>query len=598
MDTEGPCADPDLPDLLPTWEAVDAAMDQLFDADFRGAVPDSHGRGLRIGWFFLTWTGFRTNPRERAFGYHAVRDHYLARWGRQLDELGDEQCWHYHHPAASGVGNEWGTVWSASDEYARILSRQLVERDWFPSCFRAGGTILTPESSRWVDAWFPADYSNRAPLTLPGLVDWSDGVAEWTLYHPSPERFTRPGHGRRRMARCLDLATSLHTVSEDDVDAAFARAGDGKPAILACFDHDYRDIAPRVREFCELVASVARRRGGEWRYAAPTEAIREFLGVTPRSLVLEGVHAGNEVRLWSSEPLFQPFPWLAVRLADGDVVHVETDVERLDPTRWSWQLPAGFAWEEVVAGGSSDIGESAVARITRGSGLEFAPAARAHPTRPRSIWEYTHPYTQTVAGRAAGREPEMDAARQAAEILRDRLEPGASVLDVGSGGGHLARSLDGFEYHGIDAYARAVEIGRLVSGVPAQRLRALALHELPLHERYDAVVSLSTLLYFPDFREPLAVMAAAAERLLVVRSSFGERSEIRYLPDPLLDPGWTHLRAYFSIFSRDAVEAFLDGEGFDVEWQADRRQAERFGGEPEVVGGIPMPYEFLIGVRR
>ena len=25
---------------------------------------------------------------------------------------------------------------------------------------------MTAESSRWVDAWFPVDYSNRAPLTI------------------------------------------------------------------------------------------------------------------------------------------------------------------------------------------------------------------------------------------------------------------------------------------------------------------------------------------------------------------------------------------------------------------------------------------------
>ena len=43
------------------------------------------------------------------------------------------------------------------------------------------------------------------------------------------------------------------------------------------------------------------------------------------------------------------------------------------------------------------------------------------------------------------------------------------------------------------------------------------LEELPVDERYDAVVSLSTLLYFPDFHQPLEAMARAARRLLVVR---------------------------------------------------------------------------------
>src|SRR3954447_3791607 len=218
MDTEGPCFDPDNAELLPTWDAVDAAMDKLFDPLFRSRLRDPGGGELRIGWFFLTWTGFSSNPRRRAFGYHAVRDHYLDRWGERLAAFGDEQCWHYHQPAGSGVGNEWGLDWNASSEYASILSRQLLERDWFPSCFRAGGTVMDAASSRWVDRWFPLDFSNRAPLAVEGIADWSSGVADWTLYHPDPEDFRVPGSGRRRMARCLDLVTGVHTLTREDVE--------------------------------------------------------------------------------------------------------------------------------------------------------------------------------------------------------------------------------------------------------------------------------------------------------------------------------------------------------------------------------------------
>src|SRR2546428_11174055 len=125
----------------------------------------------------------------------------------------------------------------------------------------------------------------------------------------------------------------------------------------------------------------------------------------------------------------------------------------------------------------------------------------------------------------------MDSARRAAELLRGELEPGASVLDVGCGAGHLWRSVAplGVEYHGIDPYERGIEIGRRSlerEGLPRARLRALALERLPQGEEYDAVVCLSTLLYLPAYQEPLEIMARAARRLLVVRSCFGERSEV------------------------------------------------------------------------
>lgn len=606
MDTEGPCVDPGNPELLGTWELVDAAMDRLFEPSFRARHPDSRGGKLRVGWFFLTWTGFTTNPRQRPFGYHAVRDHYLERWADRISACGDEQCWHYHHPPASGVGNEWGLEWSGGDEHDRIVSRQLLERDWLPVCYRAGGTILDPPSSRWVDRWFPFDYSNRAPLAVPGLVDWSAGVSDWTLYHPDPEDFRRPGAGRRRMARCLDLVTNVYSIGERDVEQAFAAAESGRPTILSCFDHDYRDIAERVDGFRELVSSVAEGHPAvDWRYAAPVEAARGALGA-PRTqrLELEAGAAGGAVHVWSSEPLFQSIPWLAVRTRAGDVVHVEDGLLRLDETRWRWE-PA-VEWEEAVFGGCTDLGEAAVSRLKPGDGPGSGFLSRptqGHPIRPRSIWEHSKRYTRSVVQRTAGLEPELDAAVQAKELLEARLRRGDTLLDVGCGGGHLWRSVEplGLEYHGIDSYRRAIEIGRVTlaeARLPPDRLRTLDVEDLPPDERYDAVVSLSTLMYSPDFRLPLEAMLGAARRLLVVRSSFGDETEIRYLADELLDPGFEEMRAYFSIFSRAEVEALLAGAGFSIEWLEDRRQRERFGGEPETVGGIPLPYEFLVAERR
>ena len=605
MDTEGPCADPGSNELLGTWELVDEAIDKLFADDFRNAQPDPSGGRLRFGWFFLTWTGFTANPRKRAFGYHAVRDHYLERWGARLAELGDEQCWHYHHPPASGIANEWGLDWTSGDEHDRILSRQLLERSWWPACFRAGGSILDPVSSRWVDRWFPFDYSNRAPLTLPGLVDWSSGVAEWKLYHPDPEDFRRPGAGSRRIARCLDLATNVHSLDEADVEQAFARAKTGEAAILSVFDHDYRDIADRLDAFRALVHEVAARYPEvSWRYAAPVEAARAVLDAPrPRRLELEAAVSGSAVHVWSTEPVYQSLPWLAVRTANGEAGHVEDGLLRLDETRWRWE--PRFEWEEAVFAASTDLGETATVRITPSTGpgeVFLGRTTESHPLRPRSIWEHTKGYTRSVADRSAGRELEMDSVAQARELLAARLEPGASVLDVGCGAGHLWRSVRdlGIEYHGIDPYRRAIEIGRSTlvhDGLPADRLRVLSVEDLPVDERYDAVVSLSTLLYAPDWRLPLDAMACAARRLLVIRSSFGERTEVRYLPDVLLEPGFEQMHAYFSVFGRAEVSDFLQADGFQVEWVEDRRQRDRFGGEPELVGGIPLPYEFLVAER-
>ena len=407
------------------------------------------------------------------------------------------------------------------------------------------------------------------------------------------------------MARCLDLVTNAHVLSSEDIEAAFARAEDGRDAILAVFDHDYRDIAARLDEFRKQVHVAAKAHPAvSWRYAAPLEAVRRVLAVPPpRRLELEAAITRGRVHVWSTEPAFQSIPWLAVRTADGDVVHVEEGLLRIDETRWVWEPT--LDWTEAAFAVSTDAGESATVKATPATGpgaVFLARTTQEHPRHPRSIWEHSKAYARSAVERSSGREAELDSSAQTRDLLAARLRPGASVLDVGCGAGHLWRSLQelGIEYHGIDSYRRAIEIGRLTlanTGLPPSRLRTLAVEELPTKERYDAVVSLSTLLYAPDFRAPLQAMARAARDLLVVRSSFGEHSDVRFLPDVLLEPGFDHLEAYFSIFSRADIEAFLRAEGFSVEWIEDRRQRDRFGGEPEVVGGVALPYEFFVAER-
>ncbi|HAF75889.1 MAG TPA: hypothetical protein DCG42_01080, partial [Maribacter sp.] len=287
MDTEGPCNDPGNNELLKDWNTVDIAMDKLFNRDFRSHMVDSFGGHFKIGWFFLNWTGFITNPRGRSFGYHKVRDHYINRWGDLIKNYGDEHCWHYHHPPASGVGNEWSSEWSSSEEYKNIISRQIIERKWFPTCFRAGGTIMGSELSNWVDKWFPFDYSNRAPLKF-NEMDWSDGLSEWRPYRPNPTRFKYEGNGKRYIARCMDLKTGLYETSQKDIIQAFEEASMNGTSIVSVFDHDYRDIKNRIITLMENISSISKQYPNvDWEYSAPSNAIIKSLNMKGENIYIE-----------------------------------------------------------------------------------------------------------------------------------------------------------------------------------------------------------------------------------------------------------------------------------------------------------------------
>ena len=365
MDTEGPCDDPGNSELLKNWSHVDLAMDKLFEVKTRTQYHDSFGNNFKIGWFFLTWAGFNTNPRNRDFGHHKVRDHYRERWGKLMDDYGDEECWHYHHPPHSGIGNEWSADWSSSKEYTNIISRQIIEREWFPVCFRAGGTIMGAELSQWVDRWFPFDYSNRAPLKFTEM-DWSDGVISWQPYQPDPIFFKQQGAGKRHMTRCMDLHTGMYVLSEEDIFKAFNEASLSGGSILSVFDHDYRDIESRVTAFLSKIQLVAKTFPNvAWEYSTPSDAIVNCIGKkTKNPLKIHTEFIGKKLNIKVNSKTHQEYPWVVVQDGNGVMRQIVSNIQKTSEHTWEIALDSIKSINIIGVAASNDVGESSISRIT------------------------------------------------------------------------------------------------------------------------------------------------------------------------------------------------------------------------------------------
>jgi len=362
MDTEGPCDDPNNVELLHNWNLVDKAMDKLFTVDFRTKYPDSYGGHFKIGWFFLSWTGFKINPRWRDFGHHKVRDHYLERYGDFLKKYGDEECWHYHHPPTSGVGNEWGMEWNSSTEYNEIISRQIIERGWFPTCFRAGGTIMNSDLSQWLERWFPFDYSNRAPLNFKEM-DWSNGVVDWYPYHPDPKYFKSEGNGRRYMSRCMDLETNLYTSDKKDIEQAFLEASLKGKSILSVFDHDYRDIEERILSFLSKLNLVSKKYDEiSWQYSTPSDAIIDVTNDDSNNnlLKLKLTVSENKLNIEVEGDVYQEYPWVVFRGKNGSITQPKNEISNVSNNVWELIIEDNSGVELIAVAVSNDLGETAV----------------------------------------------------------------------------------------------------------------------------------------------------------------------------------------------------------------------------------------------
>lgn len=323
IDTEGPAVDP-AANIYPTWDHVGGAMARLNAPTFRRAVPDSFRNEAIVSWFILDWTGFKTNPVQRDMGYHKVLDRFR---GFLKDVPQDAFCWHYHHPPVDGTGNHWNPDWLTRPdwheefEYQTILHRKILERNWFPNTFRAGATIESNEISNWLERWIPFDYSSRSPLKVDDVTDWSLAPTDWDYYHPSPTNYQQAGNLKRCLARSLDAGSRLYTITQEEVDRAFARAQTTGGAILSSFTHDYRDIAEPFLRFLDKVRDASKRHPGvDWKYATAPQAIQERRGWTeipPLKLDVTPDHDRWSIR--SNQPLMGPIPWVCVEKGDGTV---------------------------------------------------------------------------------------------------------------------------------------------------------------------------------------------------------------------------------------------------------------------------------------
>ena len=147
------------------------------------------------------------------------------------------------------------------------------------------------------------------------------------------------------------------------------------------------------------------------------------------------------------------------------------------------------------------------------------------------------------------------------DLLVEWCEPGpdVKVLDVATGGGHVARRL-------------REEGCTVVTVDPAPGMKADVIapaDHLPFEDgSFDVVTCRIAAHHFPDIRAAVQEMARVSNRLLVIEDNVfrGERvEEAERLRDP------THVRCY----SEDEWKEFVTGVGFEVEQveHFDRRQS-------------------------
>ena len=156
------------------------------------------------------------------------------------------------------------TSYANSPELYQILCRKIIERNYFPSVFRAGFQAERPDSNLFLEQWIPFDITNMSTKNNKDLDmsldfklgrsgDWRRAPKDWSIYHPSHDDYQKPGNCRRWIGRALNVMNRIASVNQKEIDKAFAQANRTGYALVGFASHDFRDLEFEVKYLNNLI---------------------------------------------------------------------------------------------------------------------------------------------------------------------------------------------------------------------------------------------------------------------------------------------------------------------------------------------------------
>lgn len=338
--------DPLLQNHNDSWDKIDKMLSYILSDNFRFKYQDSFNNGWIYNWFCLDHVGYDYNPRRRDMGYHNIYDRYLE----FLDKYGkykDDVQWHFHPMSHYREAHRAGKSYEHSETLYQILSRRIIDRNFFPSVFRAGCVTERPDANWFLEQWIPFDCSNASVENSNKEYhkdqrngqagDWRRAPNDWRIYHPNFYDYQKEGSCHRSIGRFLNIVSRYGNISSYEIEKAFKRANEGKPTLLGIFNHDFRNMEYEIEYFYKLLFPVSQKyKNVVFKYSTAKEAFNEVLGTALSPFELDVNLINNELYVKTiMGEVFGPQPYLAIKTKSGHYIHDNFDFG-MDGKSWSY----------------------------------------------------------------------------------------------------------------------------------------------------------------------------------------------------------------------------------------------------------------------
>jgi hypothetical protein len=315
-----------------TWDKLDSMLGQMLNSEYRSQYADSLGQNWIYNWFVVDHVGYDVNPRRRDIGYHNIFDHYRYLL-KHTASTQDELHWHFHPMSTYKEAHMCATSFLRSPHLLETLSRRIIERTWFPSCFRAGFHAERPDSHWFLEQWIPFDVSNQAmdeakddglhkDVSDGKLGDWRRARSDWAHYHPAHDDYQNEGQCNRTIFRCLNVGTRFRLLDQAEVDQAFQRANEGLPTLMAFMNHDYRDMRVDVESVHHMLTESSKKYPEvQWVHSGAKAAAKAVLNINddiPLEINVRFERTDQTLKIFvdTNKDTFGPQPFLAVKTFD------------------------------------------------------------------------------------------------------------------------------------------------------------------------------------------------------------------------------------------------------------------------------------------